>query len=457
VVWPQLRKQTQHKIAIFGLGYVGLVTAVCFAKKGYSVLGIDVDTQKLRQIRTLDTPFYEPRLVSYLREAVSKGSLQVTNEPAKSARSNLIFIAVGTPSKPDGSTDLAYVSNAVSMIGQTLRYVRPKNKPLVVIRSTVPPGTARNLVRLILEKESKETVGKDIGLCSNPEFLQEGRAIHDAEHPDRIIIGSDDDTSIRKLEAFYREFHGGKLPPIIRTTYENAELIKYANNAFLATKVSFINCIASIAEKVPHADINIVAKAIGLDKRISPYFLSAGLGWGGSCFPKDLKALIFLGRNLGCEPELIEAAVLRNERQRKKAVQFARRALGDLSGKKIALLGLAFKPNTDDIREAVSISLVRDLLAEGAEVVVYDPAAMKKARAVLRDTVTYARDAMGCIDQADCCIVVTEWREFERIRPEVFLERMKRPVVIDCRRIFDPSEFSQTPIKFLAIGLGTVR
>jgi len=441
-----------HRISIFGLGRVGLVTAACFAKKGYNVIGIDPDTEKLNQIRAARAPFFEPGLTEYLEEALANGSLTASQDPSLNTRSDLVYMTVGTPSKPNGSINLRDVRNAAKAIGRSLRGI--DRHQIIVIKSTVTPGAARNVVRKILEEESGKTVAKHLGLCSNPEFLREGSAIHDTECPDRIVLGSDDPNTVEKLESFYKEFHSESMPPVIRTTHENAELIKYANNAFLATKVSFINCIASIAERTPHADVRTIASGIGLDQRIGPLFLSAGLGWGGSCLPKDLGALIAHSKKLGHTPELIEAVVRTNKQQSRKALQFVRQTLGSLKGRKIAVLGLAFKADTDDMRHAVSITVVRSLLREGATVIAYDPAAMGNARAIFGNSIEYASGSMECIDQCDCCIVVTEWNEFKTIPPERFIERMRRPVIVDGRRIYDVNDFSRRPIVFRAVGVG---
>jgi UDPglucose 6-dehydrogenase len=440
------------RISVFGLGPVGLVTAVCFAKKGNHVIGIDPDRDKLEKIRKAEAPFFEPKLKDYLAETVANGTFSVAEDGSVNTHSDLAYIVVGTPSSEDGSIDLAYVKNAAAAIGQSIR--ETVHYQLVVVKSTVIPGTARTIVKPILERESSKRVGKAFGLCSNPEFLREGNAVRDAELPDRIVIGGEDSTAMTKLENFYKEFHGEPAPPVIRTTHENAELIKYANNAFLAMKVSFINTIANVAERTPGADVKVIAQGIGVDERIGSRFLDAGLGWGGSCFPKDLNALVGYGKSLGYPPEVIEAVVATNEKQKQRAVQLARQALGSLKGRRIAILGLAFKPETDDVREAVSIPLIRGLLTEGADVIAYDPAALQNARAILQDTIAYARDPCECLDKADCCIIVTEWDEFKTIAPSAFLERMRSPIVIDGRRIYDPGEFSSAGIKFSGIGLG---
>jgi len=441
-----------ERITVFGLGRVGLIMAVCLAKRGYEVLGFDVDSNLVERLQDGETPFYEPNLSEYLAAALQKNRFTATTDPSINSRSDLAYISVGTPSLADGTIDLSYVEEAAKTIGRTLRDSRQHQ--LVVVKSTVTPGTARNLIKPALERESKRSAGTDFAVCSNPEFLREGNAIHDTEFPDRIVIGSDDPAAIEKLEKLYREFHGAQFPPIIRTSFENAELTKYTNNAFLATKVSFINCIAGIAERIPHADVKTVAEGIGLDGRIGSKFLNAGLGWGGSCFPKDLSALVSLSKKIGYDAELIAAAVSTNRKQPHKAVELAKQALGSLAEKQIAVLGLSFKPETDDMREAVSIPIINGLLAEGAKVTVWDPEAIVEARQIFGDRIEYATGALECLEQADCCILATEWVQFKKLRPETFIEKMREPVVIDGRRLYDPSEFRAAGIRFRAVGLG---
>lgn len=440
------------RISVFGLGPVGLATAVCFARKGHQVVGIDPDLDRLEKIGRAEPPFFEPKLKEYLVETITNGRFSATDDTSVNAQSDLAYITVGTPSREDGGIDLTYVENAAAAIGQSLR--QRTHYQLVIVKSTVTPGTARTVIKPIIENASAKTAGKDFGLCSNPEFLPEGNAVHDSEFPDRIVIGSDDAEAVARLESFYREFHGEHTPPIIRTTDENAELIKHANNAFLAAKVSFINTIANIAERTPNADVQTIARGIGLDERIGSRFLNAGLGWGGSCFPKDLNALARYSKTLGYSPELIEAVITANEKQKLRAVQLAKEALGSLRGKRVAILGLAFKPDTDDMREAISVPLIRGLLADATSVVVYDPAAIENTRRILGDKVSYARDSLECLKDADCCIIVTEWDQFKAITPNDFLERMRHPVVIDGRRIYDADRYSNAGIQFSAIGLG---
>ena len=324
---------------------------------------------------------------------------------------------------------------------------------VTIIKSTVVPGTTQNTVKPILEKESKKAVGEGFGLCMNPEFLRQGSAFQDTINADRVVIGSFDKRSGDVLEDLYKDFYSEKLPPIIRTSLSTAELIKYASNSMLATKISFINTIANICEKIPGADVKVVATAMGLDKRIGPLFLDAGLGYGGSCFPKDVKALIACSKGLGYDPELLDSVEQVNKTQPLKAVWFCRELLGSLVDKKIAILGLAFKPDTDDMREARVIPIINQLLKEGARVVAYDPVAMPIAKKLFANKIGFVSSALKCINGADACIVVTEWEEFKRLTPEDFTKNLKQPILIDGRRIFDPDIF-KTKLKFVALGLG---
>jgi len=442
------------RISIFGLGRVGLATAVWFAKKGHQVIGIDTDDRKLEQIQDAVPPFFEPKLGTYLKEVTSNGMFSVTNDASLNAESDLAFIAVGTPSSRRGSIDLAQVKDAAIAIGKSLNR---DHSQLIVLKSTVIPGTARNVVKPLIERQSSKTFRVHFNLCSNPEFLRQGSAIHDTQFPDRIIIGSDSEDAIDALADFYKSLYGRNTPVIIRTTYENAELIKYANNSFLATKVSFINLMADVAESIPHADVKVVEAGIGLDERIGRQYISAGLGWGGACLPKDVRALLQFSKSVGCDPELIESVIGINEKRWRRLVHLAKRELGSLRGKKIAIFGLAFKPNTDDVRGAVSIKIIGRLLAEGATVVACDPSAIENARTVFHDKVTYTKDPTKCLDGAECCIVVTEWEVFKKIPPHRFVQRMKRPVVIDGRGLYEAHRFVRAGIKFSAVGLGPIR
>ncbi len=358
---------------------------------------------------------------------------------------------MGTPSKADGSIDLKYIESAAGNIGKALK--KKVSYHVTIIKSTVVPGTTQNTVKPLLEKESGKVAGKDFGLCMNPEFLRQGSAFQDTINAERVVIGSFDKYSGDVLEDLYHGFYSDRVPAIIRTSLSTAELIKYASNSMLATKISFINTIANMCEKIPGADVKVVAKAMGLDKRIGPLFLDAGLGYGGSCFPKDVKALIACSKNLGYDPELLDSVEAVNKTQPLKAVTFCREALGNLEGKSIAILGLAFKPDTDDMREARVIPIINQLLSEGASVTAYDPVAAPIAKTIFNDKIHYAKSAFECIKNADACILVTEWEEFKKLTPEDFTLRMKQPILIDGRRIYDPETF-KTKMRFVALGLG---
>jgi len=441
------------RISVIGVGYVGLCTAVGFASKGYTVIASDNDPEKADKIKEGIPPFHEPDLPAMLRETIQNGHLHcLTNQTQKAVlETDITYVAVGTPSRPDGSIDLQCIETVSHDIGKALSKKSQYN--VVVVKSTVVPGTTQNTVKPILEIESKKKCGTDFGLCMNPEFLRQGSAFHDTFNADRVVIGGNDKKSVDTLENLYKDFYGVNVPPIIRTTLSTAELIKYASNSLLATKISFINTIASMCEKIPGADVKAVAAAMGLDKRIGPLFLDAGLGYGGSCFPKDVKALIACSKAFGYNPELLESVENVNQIQPLKAVQFCKEQLGNLKDKNIAILGLAFKPDTDDMREARVIPIINQLTKEGAQVTAYDPVAMPTAKKIFNNQIKYATSAINCLNDADCCIIATEWSEFKKLKPKDFKENMKQPIIIDGRRIFDPEEFKQNT-HFAAIGLG---
>jgi len=436
-----------------GIGYVGLCTAVGFASKGYKVIASTHDAQKAAKIKKGIPPFYEPRLHELLEKTIKKGYLQcLLNQPDKAVlETDITFNAVGTPSKLDGSIDLQFIEKSTREIGEALG--KKDSYHVIVVKSTVVPGTTQNTVKPILERHSRKKCGSDFGLCMNPEFLRQGSALDDTLNPDRIVIGEHDKTSGDILENLYRDFYGERTLPIVRTSLSTAELIKYANNAFLATKISFINTVANMCEKIPDADVSVVAKAIGLDKRIGPAFLNAGLGYGGSCFPKDVKALIAHSKILGYRVELLEIVEKINETQPTKAVQWCKNLLGGLKGKHVSVLGLAFKPNTDDVREARSIPIINQLLKEGALITAYDPVAVPNAKTIFENKIQYASSAIECLKNTDCCILVTEWDEFRKLEPKDFTGNMRQPILIDGRRIYNPEEFS-SKLTFKAIGLG---
>jgi UDPglucose 6-dehydrogenase len=441
-----------YKISFLGMGYVGLCTAVCFANKGFKTTVSTKDLEKIKMVKKGIPPFYEPQLEESLKKAIkTKNLTAVVGRKQAILETDISFITVGTPSQPDGSVDLRFVEEASKEIGEALK--EKEEAHLIVVKSTVPPGTTENLVKKNIEKQSRKTCGKYFQLCFNPEFLREGNAIYDTLNPDYIVIGEHDKKSGDTLEQLYKQFHGKNTPPIVRTNLPTAELVKYANNTFLATKISFINTFANVCEKIPGADITKIAETIGKDHRINPHFLNAGLGWGGSCFPKDLKAFIAYSKKLGYKPNLVQATQMANEDQIKFAVQKVKNELKTLKGKKIAILGLAFKPDTDDMREARSVKIINQLLKQGAKVTTYDPMATSSAKKILKGRVNYASSAIGCLKNADCAILVTEWGEFKKLKPEDFAQNMRKPILIDGRRIYKPEKFSKK-LRYVAIGLG---
>lgn len=441
------------KISIVGTGYVGLCTAVGFASKDYSVIAVDNDAQKIAKISKGIPPFHEPRLSELLIKGLENGNIKCLNNQTEQAvlETDLTFITVGTPSKSDGSIDLQYIESAARDIGRALQ--QKSSYHVTVVKSTVIPGTTQNVVKPVLEKESKRKCGEDFGLCMNPEFLRQGSAFEDTINADRLVIGQVDSKSGDALENFYKGFYIKNQPPTIRTNLATAELIKYASNSLLATKISFINTIANICEKIPGADVKTVATAMGLDKRIGPLFLDAGLGYGGSCFPKDVKALIACSKSLGYYPQVLESIENVNKIQPLRAVTMCEDLIGDLKDKQIAILGLAFKPDTDDMREARIIPIIHQLLEKKAVVVTYDPVAIPVAKNIFIDKIQYSTSAIECLKNSDCCIVATEWPEFKKLKPEDFIQNMRQPALVDGRRIYDPEEFSSR-LKFAAIGLG---
>jgi UDPglucose 6-dehydrogenase len=432
------------------MGYVGLCTAATFAARGIRTIGIDIDQARVEQIRKGKAPLHEPQLDTMLKNAVKKKLLDGTSDLSVAADTDTTFLTVGTPSQHDGSIDLSYIKNAAEDLGNVLREKRGYH--LVVVKSTVVPGTTNGTVKRFLEQSSRKTIGTELGLCANPEFLKEGTAINDALHPDKIVIGSNDKKSASELTRLYKRLYGSKLPPVILTSSEAAELVKYASNAFLATKVSFINTIANIAEQIPGVDVGTIAVAIGLDPRIGPLFLKAGPGYGGSCFHKDLQALINYSQNKNYDPALFRATEETNEQQANRVVAMAEKLLGSLSSKRVAVLGLAFKKDTDDIREAASLRVINQLQKKGARVIGYDPMAIPNTRKQLSDQIDYAENAHSALKGADCAIIMTEWDQFRQLVAKDFQRYMNTTNIIDARRILDPKHFAH--LNYAAIGMG---
>ncbi|MCS7110532.1 MAG: UDP-glucose/GDP-mannose dehydrogenase family protein [Candidatus Caldarchaeum sp.] len=439
------------RICFIGLGYVGLSTAVCMAVKGFKVYGIDVDGEKVKKLERGVSPITEPKIDKLLKISLRKKKLEFGVDFSRAIHADVVFITVGTPSKEDGSIDLGYVRDAAEAVGKVMaRGDRPRT---VVVKSTVVPGTTRNVVKPVLEQASGKRVGESINLCVNPEFLREGSAVEDTMNPDRVVIGDDWGGGAKVLKTVYRRFYGRKNPPIVLTNTVNAEMIKYASNVFLAARISLINEVANICQLTPGADVSVVAKGVGLDKRIGPHFLNAGLGYGGSCFPKDVKALTAYAKSVGYIPQMLESVQKVNDSQPIAAVKLAEQLAGPITGKKAAILGLSFKPNTDDIREAVALKIIDQLLKAGCHVSVYDPAATSHVQRIYGEKITYASTALECLRDADFCIIATEWDEFRNLKPSDFVKQMKNPVVVDGRRIYDPQIYSKT-VRYAAVGLG---
>jgi UDPglucose 6-dehydrogenase len=438
-------------VSFVGLGYVGLCTATVMASKGIRIIGVDVDDRRIQQLNKGEPPFHEPQLKPMLKAALKKKRMEFTTDASRVAEANTIFLTVGTPSNHDGSIDLTYVKKATQDVGTAI--ARSEDYHLVVVKSTVTPGTTSDVVRPVLEASTEEVCGPKLGLSSNPEFLAEGSAIKGTLQPDKIVIGAIDPKSGATLTRLYRRLYSKIKVPTILTDPTTAETIKYASNAFLATRVSTINTIANICQRVPNADVETVAKAIGLDPRIGPLYLKAGPGYGGSCFHKDLQALISFSRSRNYDPILLASVEEVNQRQASEIVGLAKRLLGTLNNSRIAILGLAFKKDTDDMREAASIRVIDELLKSGASVSAYDPMALETARRVLPERVELLPDAISCLKGADCCIVMTEWDEFRRLKPSDYKSNMKAPNIVDARRIIKRDDFDG--FNYLAVGLGT--
>jgi UDPglucose 6-dehydrogenase len=431
------------QVAMIGTGYVGLVSGACMADFGHHVVCVDKDAEKIEKLKRGEIPIYEPGLHDLVGANVRQGRLKFTTNLGETVRTaEAVFIAVGTPSRRgDGHADLAYVQEAAREIAAAL-----EGFTVVIVKSTVPVGTGDEVERIIAEAAPK----KDAAVASNPEFLREGAAIHDFKHPDRIVVGADDDRAREIVAEIYRPL-SLNLPPILYTSRRNAELIKYAANAFLATKITFINEIADLCEKVG-GDVQEVARGIGLDNRIGSKFLHPGPGFGGSCFPKDVRALIKTAQDYDVPLRILEAVASVNEtRKRAMARKVAAMFTDSLRGKTVAVLGLAFKPNTDDMREAPSVPLIAALQDMGARVRAFDPASMDQAKAVLKN-VTYGDSAYACADGADALVIATEWDEFRALDLERLRKLMKHPVIVDLRNIYAPEEISRFGFDYSCVG-----
>ena len=375
-----------------------------------------------------------------------KKNLLITDKVSSINNCDFIFITVGTPQKKNGEIDLSFIKTVVKNVGKII----PKNKkkPIILIKSTVIPGTMKAVILPILEKISKKKAGKDFGLISNPEFLQESKAIHDTIKPHAIVLGGYRTQFMNKTRKFFSRFNPNT--PIIITNHQTAEMIKYANNSFLATKISFINQLASICQEIPDTNIDDVADAIGLDSRIGNQFLDAGPGYGGSCLPKDMKAIINLSSKVGVKPTMLNAVEKTNKQQINNIIKLMKQNIGKIKGKKVTVLGVAFKPNTDDIRDSMSIELIHRLIKSGAVVKIHDPKALDNARKIFHDNITYTDSIPSALKDSQCAIIMTKWKEYERINNKT-TKYMKKKFLIDTRRILSDKNLR---LKYYGLGLG---
>ena len=434
------------RIAMIGTGYVGLVSGACFADFGHHVTCVDKDREKIDGLNAGNLPIWEPGLEALVRANAERGRLRFTQDLAEGvAGAEAVFIAVGTPARRgDGHADLTFVFDAVRELAKV---IRPGT--VVVTKSTVPVGTGDRIEQILGEEGVT-----GVSVASNPEFLREGAAIADFKHPDRIVVGAADERAEHVLKEIYRPLFLNRAPILI-TSRRTAELTKYAANAFLAVKISFINEVADLCEAVD-ADVQDVARGIGLDNRIGAKFLHAGPGYGGSCFPKDTLALLQTAEKAGVEQRIVRTTVEVNDARKGSMAERVAAALGgNLGGKRIAVLGLAFKPNTDDMREAPSIPLIEGLVERGAEVAAYDPVATRQAEQVLSG-IEFAEDAYSAADGADALVIVTEWDEFRALDLDKIAASMRGKVLVDLRNVYDPEEAVEAGLAYFGVGRGKV-
>ena len=428
-------------IAVIGTGYVGLVAGTCFAESGNEVVCVDIDKAKVASLKEGSIPFYEPGLRELVQRNGEEQRLTFTTDLKSAVRqSNVIFIAVGTPQGADGSPNIDQVLNTAKSIAKAMN-----GSKIVVNKSTVPVGTAEQVVDII-----KAETSHPVAVLSNPEFLKEGAAVDDFMKPDRVVLGGNDPEALEILKELYEPFvRTGN--PILVMDSRSAEMSKYGSNAMLATKISFINEVSSLCEKMG-ADINQVRRVLGLDQRIGPHFIFPGVGYGGSCFPKDLRAMVSMGEQ-GLDMPLLRAVEQVNEGQKRLLAEKVRRHFGtDLSGLTFALWGLSFKPRTDDMREAPSIIVIESLLKDGAQIQAYDPEANGEAKKIFGERIHYANRNYDALRGADALIVVTEWNEFRRPNFQRIKELLKNPVVFDGRNIYDPAEMRKMGFTYYSIG-----
>lgn len=434
------------KVTVIGLGYVGLSLSVFLGTKS-NVIGIDSSNEKIKTLRKGIPYFYEQDLEDYLRKAMRNG-LQFSQEITKeSLDRDFIFITVGTPISESGNIDLNNIKKVAQIIAENIKDV--KTRPSIIIKSTVIPGTTLDVVKPILEKNGLRD-GVHFDLLTNPEFLKEGTAIHDTIFPHVTVIGGSSNYAIKKLTVFYSSIYP-KNHKIIQTNNVTAEVIKYAANSFLAARISLINSLANICQRLPGTNVDKVAEVIGMDPRIGTQFLKAGPGYGGSCFPKDLQALISFANSIGYNPVLLDAIKSTNTNQVFAVMDLIKTGLGRLQGKRITILGLSFKENTDDIRESVSISLIRLLLKQKCRIMVHDPKAIENTRKIFGDKIRYYNTARDGLKNSDCVIIMTPWEEYKKLGQKDF-QMMRRSLIIDTRRIV---KINDKKINYIGLGVGT--
>jgi UDPglucose 6-dehydrogenase len=433
-------------ITVIGTGYVGLVTGACFAEFGLNVICVDKDEEKIARLQGGEIPIFEPGLEELVRRGRSRGRLTFTTDAELAVqRSLVIFLAVPTPPHEDGRTDLSYVDEVARTIGEHLNGYK-----VVVTKSTVPVKTAERIKRII--EEARESSGRQrfrFSVASNPEFLREGSAVEDFLRPNRVVIGAEDEEAIAILRDLYSPLYLIEVPFVV-TSVATAELIKYASNAFLATKISFINEIANLCEAIG-ADVHDVARGMGLDGRIGAKFLHPGPGFGGACFPKDTASLVQFSREYGVDQQIVETVCEVNRRQRERMIGKIERMVAPLEGKTLAVLGLSFKPNTDDVRESPAIDIIRALQERGALIRSYDPQASENARRELKDVV-FCGDPYDAARRAHALILATEWNEFRKLDLDRIRELLAEPVVIDLRNIYDPREMARAGFRYTGVG-----
>jgi UDPglucose 6-dehydrogenase len=430
------------KICVVGSGYVGLVTGACLADFGMHVIGVDKDAAKVEALRRGEIPIYEPGLDAIVAKNTKAGRLSFTTDlgPALEA-AEAVFIAVGTPPRPDGSADLTFIREVATSIGRHLNGFK-----VVITKSTVPVGTGE-MVAGIVQAEAGDKA--DFAVVSNPEFLREGSAIEDFMHPDRVVIGSSDPRAVEVMMKVYAPLKAAGVPFVV-TNVPSAELIKYASNGFLATKISFINEIAQLCEALG-ADVEVVSRGMGLDQRIGPRFLAPGPGFGGSCFPKDTRAVAQIAQEQGLRFRIIEAVLEVNVATKQRMVGKIEEAFGGLAGKTVALLGLAFKPETDDIRESPAIPIAQGLLAAGAHVRAFDPAAMDAFRQLMPE-LEYCHDAYEAAQGADGAVIATEWNQFRALELGELKERLRAPLLVDLRNLYEPAKVAEAGFRYVSVG-----